>query len=139
MSVPRTTVASIILKWKNFGTTRNPPRVGYLAIFGIQERRALVREVRKNPTVSLKQFQKSCAYAGGLCGWTTIFVALHKSGLRGKMEAFVVEKTYDRIRPLATCGKRSSGLMRHNLNRTANTMSGEKQALHINWLIPSLW
>jgi hypothetical protein len=39
------TVASIILKWSKFGTTKTLPRVG--------RRRVLVREVTKNPMVTL--------------------------------------------------------------------------------------
>jgi hypothetical protein len=41
MKVPKNTVASIIVKWKNFGTTKTLPRPGYPA--------KLSREVTNNP------------------------------------------------------------------------------------------
>ncbi len=46
--VPNSTVASIILKWKTFGTTRTLPRAGRPAKLSYRGRRALVREVKKN-------------------------------------------------------------------------------------------
>ncbi len=50
LKVPKSTVASIILKWKTFGTTRTLPRAGRPAKLSYRGRRALVREVKKNPT-----------------------------------------------------------------------------------------
>ncbi len=47
LKVPKSTVASIILKWKMFGTTRTLPRAGRLAKLSYRGRRALVREVRR--------------------------------------------------------------------------------------------
>ena len=55
MKVPKNTVASIILKWKKFGTTKPLPRAGHLAKLSNLGRRALVREVTKNPMVTLKE------------------------------------------------------------------------------------
>ncbi len=43
LKVPKSTVASIILKWKTFGTTRTLPRAGPPAKLSYRERRALVR------------------------------------------------------------------------------------------------
>ena len=48
----KNTVASIILKWKKFGTTKTLPRDGRPAKLSILGRRALVREVTKNPMVT---------------------------------------------------------------------------------------
>ncbi len=48
LKVPKSTVASIILKWKTFGTTRTLPRAGRPAKLSYRRRRALVREVKKN-------------------------------------------------------------------------------------------
>ena len=45
LKVPKNTVASIIFKWKKFGTTKILPRAGRLAKLSNQRRRALVREV----------------------------------------------------------------------------------------------
>ena len=51
MKVPNT-VASIILKWKKFGNANTLPRAVRPAKLSNQERRALVREVTKNPMVT---------------------------------------------------------------------------------------
>ena len=52
LKVPKNTVASITLKWK-FGTTMTLPRAGLPTKLSNQGRRALVREVTKNPMVTL--------------------------------------------------------------------------------------
>jgi hypothetical protein len=46
---PKNTVASIFLKWKTFRTTKTLPRAGLPAKLSNRGRRALVREVTKNP------------------------------------------------------------------------------------------
>ncbi|XP_040177703.1 uncharacterized protein LOC120909947 [Rana temporaria] len=51
LKIPKSTVASIILKWKKFGTTKTLPRAGRPAKLSSRERRALVREVTKNSMV----------------------------------------------------------------------------------------
>jgi hypothetical protein len=79
LKVPKTTVASIILKWKKFGTTKTPPRAGRPAKLSNRGRRALVREVTKNPMVTLTEF---------LCGDTRTFQKvnhLSQSGLYGRV------------------------------------------------------
>ena len=53
---PKNTVASIILKWKHFGTTKTLPRAGCPAKLGNRGRRALVREVTKNLMVRALEF-----------------------------------------------------------------------------------
>ena len=50
---PKNTVASIILKWKKYGITKTLTRASLLAKLSNQGRRALVREVTKNPIVTL--------------------------------------------------------------------------------------
>ena len=47
LKVPNNTVASIILKWKKFGTTKTLPRVGHSAKLRKQGRMAMVREMTK--------------------------------------------------------------------------------------------
>ena len=49
LKVPNNTVASIILKWKKFGTTKTLPRAGRQAKLSNGGRRALVREMTKEP------------------------------------------------------------------------------------------
>jgi hypothetical protein len=53
LKVPKNTLASIILKWKKFGTTKTLPRAGRPGKLSNRGRRALVKEVTKNPMVPL--------------------------------------------------------------------------------------
>ena len=55
LKVPKNTVASIILKWNKFGTTKTLPRAGRPAKLSNPARRALGREVNKNPMVTLTE------------------------------------------------------------------------------------
>ena len=48
LNIPKNTVASIILKWKKFGTTKTLPRDSHLVKLSNQVRMALVREVTNN-------------------------------------------------------------------------------------------
>ena len=64
LKVPKNTVASIILKWKMFGTTKTRPRAGSLAKLSNRERSALVKEVTKNPMVTLTELQISSVEMG---------------------------------------------------------------------------
>lgn len=85
LKVPKSTVASIILKWKKFGTTRTLPRAGRPAKLSNWGRRASVREVTKNPMVTLTELQRSCVEMGQSSRRTTITAALHRSGLYGRV------------------------------------------------------
>ncbi len=58
LKVPKSTVASIILKWKTFGTNRTLPRAGRPAKLSYRGRRALVREVKKNPKITVAELQR---------------------------------------------------------------------------------
>ena len=55
LKVPNNTVASIILKWKKFGTTKTLPRAGHPDKLSNLGTRALVRVVTKNPIVTLTE------------------------------------------------------------------------------------
>jgi hypothetical protein len=55
VKVPKNTVATIILKWKKFRTTKTLPRAGSLAKLSNPGRRASVREVTKNLMVTLTE------------------------------------------------------------------------------------
>ena len=63
LKVTKNTEASII-KWKKFGTTNNLPTPGHPAKLSKRERRALVREVTKNPMVTLLELQSSSVEMG---------------------------------------------------------------------------
>ncbi len=85
LKVPKSTVASIILKWKTFGTTRTLPRAGRPAKLSYQGRRALVREVKKNPKITVAELQRCIREMGESCRKSTITAALHQSGLYGRV------------------------------------------------------
>ncbi len=85
LKVPKSTVASIILKWKTFWTTRTLPRAGRPAKLSYRGRRALVREVKKNPKITVAELQRCIREMGESCRKSTITAALHQSGLYGRV------------------------------------------------------
>ncbi|KAG2456327.1 TCB1 transposase, partial [Polypterus senegalus] len=85
LKVPVSTVASIIHKWKKFETTRTLPRAGWPSKLRDRGRRALVREVTKNPVVILSELQRSFVERGEPSRRTTISAAIHQSGLYGRV------------------------------------------------------
>uniref|UniRef100_A0AAQ4NUB9 Transposase Tc1-like domain-containing protein n=1 Tax=Gasterosteus aculeatus aculeatus TaxID=481459 RepID=A0AAQ4NUB9_GASAC len=85
LKVPMSTVASIIRKWKKFGTTRTLPRVGHPAKLSDRGRRALVRDVTRNPMVTLTELQRCSMKRGEHSRRTTISAAFHTSGLFGRV------------------------------------------------------
>ncbi len=76
LKVPKSTVASIILKWKTFGTTRTLPRAGRPAKLSYRGRRALVREVKKNPKITVAELKRCIREMGESCRKSTITAAL---------------------------------------------------------------
>ena len=83
--VPQNTVASIIiLEWKKFGTTKTLPRPDRLAKLSNRGKRALVREVTKNPIVTLNEIQSFYVEMGERSRWIIISAELHQSGLYGE-------------------------------------------------------
>ena len=58
--VPKNTVASIIVKWKKFGTTKTLPRAGRPAKLSNRGRRVLVREVTKNLFITERALEFLC-------------------------------------------------------------------------------
>ena len=77
LKVPKNTVASIILKWKKFGTNKTLPRAGRPAKLSNWGRMALVRKVTKNPMVTLTEF---------LCGDRRTFQKDNQPGLYGRVD-----------------------------------------------------
>ena len=80
LKVLKNTVASIIRKWKKFGTTKTLPKAGRPAKLSNRGRRALVREVTKNPMVTLTVLQSSSVEMGEPSRRTTISAALNQIG-----------------------------------------------------------
>ncbi|KAG2468183.1 TC1A transposase, partial [Polypterus senegalus] len=85
LKVPMRTVAPIIRKWKKFETTRTLPRAGRPSKLSDQWRRALVREVTRNPMVTLLELQRSSVERGEPSRRTTVSAAIHQSGLYGRV------------------------------------------------------
>ena len=85
LKVPKSTVASIILKWKRFETSKILPRNGHPAKRSNRGRRPLVREVTKNPMVTLTELQSSSVEMGEPSRRTTIFAALYQSSIYGRV------------------------------------------------------
>uniref|UniRef100_A0A9J8C2P5 Transposase n=1 Tax=Cyprinus carpio carpio TaxID=630221 RepID=A0A9J8C2P5_CYPCA len=85
LKVPKSTVASIILKWKTYGMTRTLPRAGRPAKLSYRGRRALVREVKKNPKITVAELKRCSQEMGESCRKSTITAALHQSGLYGRV------------------------------------------------------
>ena len=75
LKVSKNTVASIILKWKKFGTTKTLIRLNNWG------RRALVREVTKNPMVTLTELQSYSVEMGEPSRRTTISMPSVTSGV----------------------------------------------------------
>jgi len=78
LKVPKSTVASIILKWKTFGMTRTLPRAGFPAKLSYRARRALVREVKNNPKITVAKLQRCSREMGESCSKSTITAAIHQ-------------------------------------------------------------
>jgi hypothetical protein len=85
LKVPKNTVACVSLKWKKFETTKSLPRAGRPAKLSNWGRRALVREVIKNPMVTQTELQRSSVEMGEPSRRTTISAALQQSGLYGRV------------------------------------------------------
>ncbi len=85
LKVPKSTVASIILKWKTFGTTRTLPRAGRPAKLSYRGRRALVREVKKNQRSLWLSSRDAFGRWEKVVESQPITAALHQSGLYGRV------------------------------------------------------
>jgi transposase len=96
LKVPKNTATSIILKWKKFGTNKTLLRAGRPAKLSNLGRRALVREVTKNPLLTLAELQSSSVEMGETSRRTTISAALHQSGLYGRVGRWMPEPQFKR-------------------------------------------
>ena len=70
--------------WKKFGNTKPLTRASCPAKLS-NWRRALVREMTKNPMITLTELQSSSVEMGETSRRTTIYAALHQSGLDGRV------------------------------------------------------
>jgi transposase len=83
LKVPKNPVASIIHKCKKFGTTKTILNAGHPAKLSNRRRRAFVREVTKNPMVTLTELKSSSVEMVVLLEGSPISAALHHSDLYG--------------------------------------------------------
>jgi len=63
-----------------FGTTRTLPRAGRPA-----KLRVLLREVKKNPKITVAELQRFSQEMGESCSKSTLTTAIHQSGLYGRV------------------------------------------------------
>ena len=129
LKVPKNTVASIILKWKKFGTTKTFPRAGRSTKLSNRGRMALGREMTKNLMVTLTEFQSSSVEMVEPSRRTTISAALHHSCLYGRVArqkpllskrhmTAHLEFAKRHLKTLQPCETTFSGVMKPRLNCT---------------------
>ncbi len=114
LKVRMSTVASIICKWKKFGTSRTLHRAGYPAKLSVWGRGVLVREVTKNPMVTLTELQRFSVERGEPSRRTTISAALQQSGLYGRVareKPLLSKRHHDS--PPGVCQRAPEGLSDH--------------------------
>jgi transposase len=80
LNIPRSTIKSIIKKWKEYGTTTNLPREGHRPKLTDQERRALIREATKRAKIILKELQHFTVERVSV-HMNTLSCTLHRAGL----------------------------------------------------------
>ena len=71
--------------WKKFGTTKTLPRAARPAKLNNLWRKALVREVTKNPMVTLTELPSSSVEMGETSRRTTISATLQQSDIYGRV------------------------------------------------------
>ncbi len=100
LKVPKSTVASIILKWKTFGTTRTLPR-GWPSgpNWAIGGEEPWWGEVRKNPKITVAELQRCIWEMGESCRKSTITAVLHQSGLYGEWPDGSLSSVQDTWKP----------------------------------------
>lgn len=151
--IPRSTIKSIIIKWKEHGTTANLPKKGSPSVLTDRAGRALIREAAQRPKLTLKELQSSIAETGVSVHRTTKVVDCteldfmykwpEKSQyLKTKIRKNVLSLPKGMWEALQMYGGRCSGQMRLKLNFLAtkeNAMSGANPTHLITQRIPSLW
>ena len=83
LNIPRSTIKSIIKKWKEYDTTTNLPREGCPPKLMYQAMKALIRETTKRPKITMKELQSSTAEIGVSVHRTPFSRTLHRAGLYG--------------------------------------------------------
>ena len=81
LNIPRSTIKSIIKKWKEYGTTTNLLREGRPPKLMDQAWRALITKATKRPNITLNELQSSTVEIGVSVHRTTLSRTLHRAGL----------------------------------------------------------
>lgn len=89
--LPRTTVMSIIHKWKESGTTSVLPRSGRPRKISTRAVKKIVRQVSIEPKLNLKDIQTDLKNAGTDVHLSTIRTTMNNNGLHGRV---AVKKPY---------------------------------------------
>ena len=152
LNIQRSTIKSIIKKWKEHGTKTSLPREGRPPKLMDQARRALIREAKKRPKITLKELQRFTAEIGVSVHRKTLSRTLHRVGLYGRVARKKSHCLKKQISKHVLClpkgmretpqtyGRRYSGQMRLKLSFLAikeNVMSGANPPPLITPKIPS--
>ncbi|MGH0140569.1 UNVERIFIED_CONTAM: hypothetical protein FKN15_030496 [Acipenser sinensis] len=86
LNIPRSSVQSIVRKWKKYKTTTTLPRSGPPSKMSRRTRRAFLREATVRPTVTLNELQKSVAAMDDDVHVSTISKAFHKRAFMGERQ-----------------------------------------------------
>ncbi|KAK7123826.1 hypothetical protein R3I93_022056 [Phoxinus phoxinus] len=91
MGLHRSTIRSIICKWKTHGTVMNLPRSGRPTKISPRTQRKIIQEVSKNPEITSKELQASLALAK---------VKVHDSTIRRRLDRIRHRERVSRGKPL---------------------------------------
>ena len=83
LDVPRSSVQTIVRKYRNLGTTKTLPRSGRKTKLTVNDERLLVRKVRCNPKTTKKHLCQELEASGTKVSLSTVQRVLHRNGLRG--------------------------------------------------------
>ena len=83
LEVPRSSVQTILRKYRDLGTTKTLPRSGRKSKLTPTDERALVRKVRFNPKTTKKHLCQELEASGTTVSLSTVQRVLHRNGLRG--------------------------------------------------------
>uniref|UniRef100_A0A8C5Q5S0 Transposase n=1 Tax=Leptobrachium leishanense TaxID=445787 RepID=A0A8C5Q5S0_9ANUR len=84
LDVHVSTLRQTVCKWRKFSTVATLPRRGRPVKMTARAQRRMLNEVKKNPRVSAKDFQKSLAHANIFIDTSRIRKTLNKNGVHGR-------------------------------------------------------
>ena len=96
LDVHQSSVRQIVYKWRKFSTVATLPKSGRPAKMTARAQRRMINEVKKNPSVSAKDSQKSLEHANISVDESTIRQTLNNNGVHGRtprMKPLLSKKT----------------------------------------------